>query len=141
MAVWRIRSLHLLTTEARYLIWRMAYGVVWEPVYGMLRHLASPEPWALTACCSVYTTMHAGACYLTARSKFFGLEHLCDWISCSRLTATYNGYPLLWMGHQGIRPRQSTAHSVAPQAPTKLGKRGGEANPIYVVYTYLFVIC
>ena len=61
MAVWRIRSLHLSRPEARYLVGQMAYGVVWEPVYGMLRNLVSPELWSFTACCSVYTTIHGAA--------------------------------------------------------------------------------
>ena len=30
MAVWRIQSLHLSRTEARYLVGNMTYGVVWD---------------------------------------------------------------------------------------------------------------
>ena len=37
MAVWRIRSLQLSRTEARYMVGSMTYGVVWHLVYGMLR--------------------------------------------------------------------------------------------------------
>ena len=37
VAIWRIRSLRLSTTEARYLVGSMTYGVVWDQVYGMLR--------------------------------------------------------------------------------------------------------
>ena len=36
VVVWRIRSLHLSRTEARYLVGSMTYGVVWEQVYSML---------------------------------------------------------------------------------------------------------
>ena len=50
MAVWRIRSLQLSRTEARYLVGSTTYGVVWEQVYGMLWKLASPESRAFTAC-------------------------------------------------------------------------------------------
>ena len=49
MAVWRIQSLHLSRTEARYLVGSMTYGVVWDQVYGMLRQLALPESRPFTA--------------------------------------------------------------------------------------------
>ena len=61
MPVWRIWSLHLSRTEARYLVGSMTYVVVWEQVYGMLRQLASPESRAFTA----YT--YGAACYLPDR--------------------------------------------------------------------------
>ena len=32
MAVWRMQSLHLSRTEARYLVGSMTYGVVWDQV-------------------------------------------------------------------------------------------------------------
>ena len=35
MAVWRIRSLHLSSTESRYLVGSMTYAVVWEAYGGL----------------------------------------------------------------------------------------------------------
>ena len=43
MVLWRIQSLQLSRTEARYLVASMAYGAVWEQVYRMFRQLALPE--------------------------------------------------------------------------------------------------
>ena len=42
MAVRRIRWLHLSSTELRYLVGSMTYGVVWDQVYSMLRRLVLP---------------------------------------------------------------------------------------------------
>ena len=67
MAVWRIPSLHLSRTEARYLVGSMTYGVVWEQVYGMLRQLALPESRAFTAYTGDDTAIHGAACYLPDR--------------------------------------------------------------------------
>ena len=67
MAVWRIRSLHLSRTEARYLVGSMTYGVVWEQVYGMLRQLALPESRAFTAYTGEGTAIYGAACYLPDR--------------------------------------------------------------------------
>ena len=67
MAVWQIRSLHLSRTEARYLVRSMAYGVVWDQVYGMLRQLALPESQAFTAYTGDDTAIHGAACYLPHR--------------------------------------------------------------------------
>ena len=66
MAVWRIRSLHLCRTEARYLVGSMMYGVVWEQVYGMLRKLASPES-RVTAYAGDDKAIHGVACYFPDR--------------------------------------------------------------------------
>ena len=92
MAVWRIWSLHLSWTEARYRVGRMAYNVVCQPVYGMLRNLASPKPRAFTACCSVYPSIHGGA--TTGRippSVYTSDEHMSHRMSCSSVTGTYIG--------------------------------------------------
>ena len=67
MAVWRIRSLHVSRTEARYQVGSMTYGVIWEQVYGMLRKLASPESRAFTAYTGDDTAIHGAACYLPDR--------------------------------------------------------------------------
>ena len=67
MAVWRIRSLHLSRTEARYLVGSMAYTVVWEQVYGMLRKLALWESRAFTASTGDDTAIHGAACHLPDR--------------------------------------------------------------------------
>ena len=67
IAVWRIRSLHLSRTEARYLVGSMTYGVVWEQLYGMLRQLASPESRAFTAFTADNTAILGAACYLPYR--------------------------------------------------------------------------
>ena len=67
MAVWWIRSLHLSRTEARYLVGSMTYRVVWEPVYGMLWHLALPESRAFTAYTGDNTAIYGAACYLPDR--------------------------------------------------------------------------
>ena len=67
MAGWRIRSLHLSRTEARYLVGSMTYGVVWHQAYGMLRQLALPESRAFTAYTGDDTTIHGAACYLPHR--------------------------------------------------------------------------
>ena len=69
IAVWRIRSLHLSRTEARYLVGQMAYVLVWEQVCGMFRKLASPESRAFTACTRDNTTMHGAICYLLDRPE------------------------------------------------------------------------
>ena len=67
MAVWRIRSLHLSRTESRYLVGSMTYGVVWDPVYRMLRQLTLPESRAFTAYTGDDTAIHGAACYLPDR--------------------------------------------------------------------------
>ena len=67
MAVWRIRSLHLSGTQARYLVGSITYGVVWDQVYGMLRQLALPESRAFTAYTGDDTAIHGAACYLPDR--------------------------------------------------------------------------
>ena len=67
MAVWRIRSLHLSRTEARYLVGSMTCGVVWDQVYNMLQQLALPESQAFTAYTGDDTTIHGAACYLPDR--------------------------------------------------------------------------
>ena len=67
MAVWRIRSLHLSRTEARYLVGSTAYGVVWDRVYGMLQQLALPESRAFTAYMGDDTAIHGADCYLPDR--------------------------------------------------------------------------
>ena len=64
MAIWWIPSLHLSRTESRYLVGGMAYGMVWDQVYGMLRQLALPESRAFTAYMGDDTTIHGAACYL-----------------------------------------------------------------------------
>ena len=64
MAVWRIRSLHLSRTQSRHLGGSMTYAVVWDQVYGILRHLALPEYRAFTAYTGDDTTIHGAACYL-----------------------------------------------------------------------------
>ena len=67
MAVWRIRSLHLSRTEAPYLVGSMAYVVVWEQVYGMLRQLALPKSRAFTAYTGDDMANYGAACYLPDR--------------------------------------------------------------------------
>ena len=67
MAIWRIRSLHLSRTGSRYLVGSMTYGVVWDQVYGMLRHLALPESRAFTAYTGDDTAINGAACYLPDR--------------------------------------------------------------------------
>ena len=67
MAVWRICSLHLCRTKARYLVGSMTYGVVWDRVYGMLRQLALPQSQAFTAYTGHDTAIHGAACYLPDR--------------------------------------------------------------------------
>ena len=67
IAVWRIRSLHVFRTEARYLVGSMTYGVVWDRVYGMLRKLALPESRAFTAYMGDDTAINGAACYLPDR--------------------------------------------------------------------------
>ena len=67
MAVWRISSLHLSRTEARYLVGSMTYGVVWDQVYGMLRQLALPESRGFIAYTGDDTAIHGAACYLHDR--------------------------------------------------------------------------
>ena len=67
MAVWRIQSLHLSRTEARYLVGSMTYGVVWEQVHGMLRQLALPGSRAFTAYIGDGTAIYGAACYLSDR--------------------------------------------------------------------------
>ena len=67
MAVWRIRSLHLSTTESCYLVRSMIYGVVWDQVHGMLRQLPLPESRAFTAYTGDDTAIHGAACYLPDR--------------------------------------------------------------------------
>ena len=64
MTIWRIRSLHLSRTEARYLVGSMMYGVVWDEVYGRLRQLALPESRVFTAYTGDDTTIHGVACNL-----------------------------------------------------------------------------
>ena len=64
---WRIRALHLSSTELRYLVGSMTYGVVWDRVYGMLRQLALPESRAFTAYTGDDTAIHGAACYLLDR--------------------------------------------------------------------------
>ena len=66
-ALWRIWSLHLSRAEARYVVGSMTYGVVWEPVYGMLRKIPSPESRALTAYTGDDMASHGAACYLPNR--------------------------------------------------------------------------
>ena len=67
MAVWRIRSLHLSRTEARYLVGTIIYGAVSEQVYGMLGQLALPESRAFTAYTGDNTAIYGAACYLPDR--------------------------------------------------------------------------
>ena len=67
MLVWRIRSLHLSRTKARYLVGSMTYGVVWEHVYSMLQQLALPESRAFIAYTGDDTAIHGAACYLADR--------------------------------------------------------------------------
>ena len=67
MAVWRIPSLHLSRTEARYLVGSMTYSAVWEQVYGMLRQLALPKSQVFTAYTGDDTAIHGAACYLPDR--------------------------------------------------------------------------
>ena len=67
MAVWRIRSLHLSRTDARYLVGSMRYGVVWEHVYGMLWQLALLESRAFSAYTTDNTTIYGASCYLSDR--------------------------------------------------------------------------
>ena len=105
MAVWRIRSLHLSRTEARYLVGSMTYGVVWDQVYGMLRQLALPESRAFTACTGYDTAIHGAACHLPDR---IGHPETAGSIGCL----------LRWTVHGGMRPRASIARLVAPPAPT-----------------------
>ena len=64
MAVWRIRSLHLSRTKARYLVGSMMYMVVWVQVYNMLRQLALPESRVFTAYTGEDTVIYGVACYL-----------------------------------------------------------------------------
>ena len=67
MAIWRIPSLHLSRTQARYPVGSMRYNVVQKQVYGMLRKLASPESGAFTAYTGDDTPIHGAACYLPDR--------------------------------------------------------------------------
>ena len=67
MAVRRMRSLQLSTTEARYVVGSMKYGVVWEQVYSTLRELASPESRAFTAYTGDDAAICGTACYLPDR--------------------------------------------------------------------------
>ena len=71
MAMWRIQSLHLSGTQARYLVGSMTYSVVWKQVYGILRRPASPESQAFTAYAGDNTAIYDAACYLPHR-----IEHL-----------------------------------------------------------------
>ena len=67
MPFWRIRSLHLSTTQARYLVGSVTYGVVWDQVYGMFRQLALPESRAFTAYTGDDTAIRGAASYLPDR--------------------------------------------------------------------------
>ena len=119
MAVWRIRSLHLFRTEARYLVGSMMYGVVWEQVYGMLRQLALPESRAFTAYTGDNTAIYGAAYYLPDR-----IGHLYKCRPPPPSDIMQLGYrrlhwlPIAWMVHRGMRPCTSIAHLVAPPAPT-----------------------
>ena len=71
MTIWRIRSLHLSRTEVRYLVGNLAYIVVCEQVYNMLRKLASLDSQAFSAYMGDDMAIHAAAGYLP-----HGIEHL-----------------------------------------------------------------
>ena len=67
MVVWQLRSSHLSTTVARYMVRSMMYGVVREQVYGMLSKLAPPDSRAFIAHIGDNTAIHRVACYLPDR--------------------------------------------------------------------------
>ena len=100
MAVWGIPSLHLCTSEARYLVGHMTHHVVWEQMYSMLLKLTSPESRAFMACNGDNTAIHGAACYLPDRLQHLYKpppHHHHHQMSCSLVTGVCSGYPLPWM--------------------------------------------
>ena len=117
MAVWHIRSLHFSRTMARYLLWSMAYGVVWEHVYGMLRKLASPESRAFTT----YTggdrpSMVRPGTSLTTSGTGTSVDHPHLRTSCSLATDCCIDCLVQWMVNPCTRPDMSLACWVGPPA-------------------------
>ena len=119
MAVWRIRSLHLSRTEARYLVGSMSYGVVWEQVYGMLRKLASPESRVFSAYTGEDTAIYGAACQLP---NHIGQFYQCQPPPLSNIMHL-GDRPVHWLciavhGTSRHEPRMFIARWVGPLAPT-----------------------
>ena len=70
-AVWRIRSLHLSRTEARYLTPQLVEGVPWEDVWVTMQQLAQPASEGFVAKMGDDTELYGAFCPLPAR-----LQHL-----------------------------------------------------------------
>ena len=70
-AVWRIRSLHLSTTEAQYLTPHLVEGVPWEDVWVTMQQLAQPASEGFVAKTGDDTELYGAFCSLPAR-----LQHL-----------------------------------------------------------------
>ena len=70
-AVWRIRSLHVSTTEAQYLAPHLVEGVPWEDVWVTMQQLAQPASEGLVAKTGDDTELYGAFCPLPAR-----LQHL-----------------------------------------------------------------
>ena len=119
MALWQIRSLHLFSTHAPYLVGTMTYRVVCEQVYGMLWQLALPESERLLPIReTTRPSMVRPATSPTVSATCASADHPHPRTSCSPGTDGCIGCLMRWMVHRGVRLGTSIARFVAPPAPT-----------------------
>ena len=77
-AVWRIRSLHLSSTEAQYLTPHLLEGVPWEDVWVTMQQLAKPASQGFVAKTGDDTELYGALCTLLARLQHVWRRRLVE---------------------------------------------------------------
>ena len=117
-AVWRIRSLHLSRTVARYLTPHLVEGVPWEDVWVTMQQLAQPASEGFVAKTGDETELYGAFCPLPAR-----LQHLYRCRPVEPAHVQQPGNPRLhWMplavdSGRGTRHPSCIAPSGVPVSP------------------------